>query len=335
MSELKSGLIKLLSPLGVASVSDPARLGGGSSQENWAFSATWEDRRTGESDLLLRRDPISGVVETPRSVEFELLRALGPTELPVARVYAFDDGTLFDRPAMVVQRKPGVAHRGVLRESDPLRLGESGRLKLAGELATLLGQVHGVDVFGTGVGAALPVPPADPAKYELERWVTELDRVELEPQPALRVVAAWLGDNLPPAFDGPLRLVHGDFRPANVLVSQGAVAALLDWELARLGDPHDDLGWYTCSIYRTEHFLAGRWDIVDFLERWSAASGLPVEPDRLHFWQVMSSFRLAVIALAAVSSFCAGLTDRPAAPPDRVIRQALRETGLLAKAVTL
>jgi aminoglycoside phosphotransferase (APT) family kinase protein len=308
-------------------VSEPRRLGGGSSQENWAFDAIWiQDGARRAIPLLLRREPASGVVDTTRDTEFQLLRALGATEVPVATVHWVDDGSVFGRPSMIVERCRGVADRAVLRDTDPLRMGESDRLKLAGSLADLLAAVHGVDVDERGLGQVLPDPGPDPAAAELSRWESELDRVELEPQPALRFTARWLRDHLPPPPERRT-LVHGDFRPANVLVRDGHVEVLLDWELAHLGDPIDDLGWYTCSIYPVEHFLPGRWEVDDFLARYAVGAGVDgVDPDRLHFWQVMSTFRLAVMALTGVANFCAGTTDRPAATADRVVRRALTDT---------
>lgn len=331
MSAMRDGLAVLLAGRfgdgRALVVEEPRRLGGGSSQENWAFDVSWGDEDAKERrELLLRRDPASGVVDTPRAVEFALLEALQGTGVPVPRVHALDDGTLFDRPAMVVDRLRGRAHRAVLRETDPLDLGQAGRCALARSLPEVLAAVHTVDVESRGLHEVLGKPPADPAAQELERWVAELDRVELEPQPALRFVASWLEDHLPVPVDRP-RLVHGDFRPANVLVHGERLEALLDWELAHLGDPHDDLGWYTCSVYRSEHFIPRDWEVDDFLTAWSDASGLVVESDRLHFWQVMSTFRLAVIALTGVANFVTGTNDRPTGPADRVVRMALAETG--------
>lgn len=278
---------------------------------------------------MLRREPEASVVDSTQDQEFALLQALAATDLPVAKVLRLDDGTVFERPAMVVERRPGSAHRALLRDTDPLGLGEGARLRLAGELADLLQAVHSVDVqdVGLGVGAALADPPSNPAEHELECWLRELDRVQLEPQPALQLTAEWLRQHLPPPPER-VTLVHGDFRPANVLVDNGRVEALLDWELAHLGDPVDDLGWYSCSLYAQEHFLADRWAVSDFLRRYDEAGGGTVDAGRLHFWQVMSIFRLAVIALAAVRNFCDGVTDRPTPPAEQVALCALQETGL-------
>lgn len=332
MTDLRAALTELLSDCHVQEVTEPRRLGGGSSQENWAFDARFEtDKGPQWRPLLLRRDPVRGVVDTDRCAEFALLRRLNRTDLPVPRAYAFDDGQRLGRPAMVVDRLPGRAHRSLLRDSDPLGLGAGVRRQLAARLPLLLAAVHRVDVAGLGLSDVLPTTSSSPARDELVRWTAELDAVELGPQPALRATIGWLWRHLP----GPpprICLVHGDFRPANLLVDEAQFSALLDWELAHLGDPHDDLGWYTCPLYRREHFLEQQWAPDDFLRIWSKSTGWSVDPPRLHFWQVMATFRLAVIALTGIKSFCEGGTDRPAAPADRVIAAAVHATGLIAAA---
>jgi aminoglycoside phosphotransferase (APT) family kinase protein len=329
MSELSRALLNLLSGRGIRELTEPTRLGGGSSQENWAFDAlfTRSDGTSSWRPLLMRRDPMGGVVDTDRDTEFALLQALNDTDLPVARAYAYDDGARLERRAMILDRLPGRAHRAVLRDTDPLKLGEPGRLRLAEALPGLLASVHRVDPHRLGLTAVLPPAGDNPARGELARWIGTLDATELEPQPALRATASWLAQHLPAAPER-ITLVHGDFRPANILIDNGGVSALLDWELAHLGDPHDDLGWYTCSVYRREHFLAGSFEPDDFLRAWSRETDIAVDLQRLHFWQVMSTFRLAVIALTAINAFCRGITDRPSAPADRVIAMALHETGL-------
>jgi aminoglycoside phosphotransferase (APT) family kinase protein len=334
MSELRDAVLSLLADTGVSDITEPRRLGGGSSQENWAFDAlTGATHGQVSTPLLLRREPERGVVETDRRAEFALLRVLSKTDLPVAGVHAYDDGRFMGRPSMIVSRLSGRAHRGALKDADPLGLGEETRCRIARMLPMLLSGIHCVDVEGLGVVDILPHPTNNPARRELEHWVAELDAVQLEPHPALRAVIGWLERHLP---DPPERvsLVHGDFRPANVLIDGDRISAILDWELAHLGDAHDDLGWYTNSIYRGEHFLRDRWGVDDFLRTWSAATGLTLEPERLHFWQVMSVFRLAVIALTGIRAFCDRATDRPAAPATKVIAAALSETRMMASPTT-
>jgi aminoglycoside phosphotransferase (APT) family kinase protein len=306
------------------------RSGTGSSRENWPFDAEWttgDDRVS--RPLLMRRDPPVSVVDTGRAMEFHLLERLAGTPVPAPEVHWLDDsGEHLMRPTMVVSRYDGAADRAVLRSSDPLRLRPERQLQLATDMCDVLADLHRVDVDETGIAAGLADPGAMPAEHELSRWERELDAQELEPQPALRVAAAWLHDHLPPP---PRRrvLVHGDFRPANVLVRDGRLAVLLDWELAHLGDPLDDLGWYTAPLYSREHFIPGVWTCEDLLRRYSERTGTEVDLDALHFWQVLSTFRLAVISLTAVRAFVEQGSDRPAAPATAVIRQVL--LGVLAR----
>lgn len=305
-------------------VLDVRRVGTGSSRENWPFDAEWSENGVRSVHrLLMRRDPPASVVDTTRSAEFALLRSLAGTGLPVPAVHWLDDdGARLSRPTMIVERHNGQADRAVLRPADPLGLGPAGQRRLAERMCDVLCDLHAIDVVTTGIRDALPDPGPQPAARELEHWICELDAQELEPQPELRCAASWLREQLPPPPPA-LVLVHGDYRPANMLVHDGRLAVVLDWELAHLGDPLDDLGWYTAPLYRREHFIPQHWEQRDLLDRYTARTGREMDPDHLHFWQVFSTFRLAIIALSGVRAFVAGGSDRAAAPAQFVIGQVL------------
>lgn len=313
----------------IAQIGDPKltisglhRSGNGSSRENWPFDVEWsEDGKVVHRSLLLRRDPPSSVVDTGRATEFALLKALEPTPVPTPTVHWLDDsGEELLRPSMIVDRHPGRAHRAVLRDKNPLDLRPTQRVELAQSLCDLLASVHAIDVDSAGLRTILPDSGSNPALSELDHWERNLTESELEPQPTLRWTLRWLRDRTPPP---PARhvLVHGDFRPANVLVHEGKVRLLLDWELARLGDPLDDLGWYCAPLYEREHFIPGVWEQDDFLRRYTELTGTPIDPGALLFWQVLAMFRLAVIALQATRIFCTGESDRPAAPATALVQR--------------
>jgi aminoglycoside phosphotransferase (APT) family kinase protein len=308
-------------------ISDLRRSGTGSSRENWPFDAVWQvDGQAREYRLLMRRDPATSVVRTAREAEFALLRMLSGTGLPVPEMLWLDaEGETLERPAMIVRRYDGAAHRAVLTAADPLGLTPGQRLRLARRMCDELARVHELDVDRLGLVEVMRTCGPNPAESELLWWEHELDVHELEPQPELRLAAAWMREHLP----GPpprTALVHGDFRPANMLILGGELELVLDWELAHLGDAAEDLGWYTAPIYAREHFIPGQWSQVDFLRRYRGSTGESVdhrEGGALHFWQVLATFKLAVIALTGIRHFAEGTTDRPAAPADRVIGQVL------------
>ena len=305
-------------------LTDPEPIVAGSSKAMWSFDAERLDEyglpRT--ADLILRQDREAGVVASDLKQEHAVLSALEGWLLPVPVIFAADlDGQFFGRPSLLIERAPGRAHRAVLRDKDPLELGLDGRLALAREMVALLARLHVSE--DDELFAVLPDPGDNPARHELARWEGELDAEKLDPEDRLRPAREWLHANLP-APPSALRLVHGDFRPANVLVDDGRISLLLDWELAHLGDPCDDLGWYTCSTYRAEHFPEG-WSVEDFLARYVEEEGTAPEPERLRFWQVLSVFRLAIIALRSARNIEQGLAAGLPPPVDRVVGQLLAD----------
>jgi aminoglycoside phosphotransferase (APT) family kinase protein len=300
------------------------RIGGGSSRENWPFDLVLGTGPHQErQELLVRRDPAETVVDSDRATEFNLLKALGSTSIPAPGVLWLDEtGKSFGRPSMIMRRHPGHASRALLREKDPMGLGLARRTELGRELCSLMAALQAVDLNTTGLSEVMPAPDGNPAAVELATWVDELNRQEADPEPRLRMTATWLRENLP-APPARLVLVHGDFRPANVLIHDGRIEALLDWELARLGDPLDDIGWYTTPLYRQEHFIPGHWEVEEFLSHYEEESGHEVDRQALRFWQVLAMFRLAVMALTSMRSFQQGLSDRPSAPIDSLAARTL------------
>jgi len=304
------------------------RSGGGTSRENWSFDASWTtDGKPVTRPLLLRRDPIAGVVETDRQVEYRLLQALEGAPLPTPVVRWFEaDGAELGRPFMIMDRAQGASDRAVLTDRNPFGLDVADRVTLGRRYCELLAEVHRLDIEHLGIDRVLPPPHGSPAEREIDRWEAELSRQALEPQPALRLVAWWLREHIPPQ-PTRLALVHGDYRPANALIHDGRVEALLDWEFAHLGDPLEDVGWYCAPLYRREHFIPGRWEQPDFLRRYTDLTGIEVSTAALSFWQTLAMFKLAVLALTAVRIFCAGDSRRPAAPAGTLVREVLRAAG--------
>lgn len=305
---------------GVMIESDPVPIAGGSSKVHHAFSASWfNGTKRVKRQLILRQEPPSGVVKSDVKVESIILSALRGGEIPVPLLQWSDLGAIwFETPSLIFERSRGEADRAVLRDKDPFSLGLEGRIDLARAIAGLLAELHAMDPAENSLDLVLPYPD-DAVLTEFGRWDYAIDREDLDPDRRLQPARDWLTVNMQSA-PGWLSLVHGDFRPANVLVDDGRISALLDWEMAHLGDPAEDVGWYTCSLYRTEHFPEG-WTVEDFLARYVERGGPEIEPERLKFWQVFAVLKLAVIALRAARNVESGAVDGPAPPVDRVIEQ--------------
>ena len=197
---------------------------------------------------------MGSVLETDRRVEAAVLRALEKTDVPVPRLRWADlNGEKLDRPVLVMDLAAGSCDSLVLNGERPL----GQRLAMAHEIYDLSARIHLVDWQGIGLGDVLENPGPAAAMRAVDHWESELRRVQLEPEPELAVITAWLRVNAPESRQTVL--VHGDFKPGNVLLEDDRVTVVLDWETAHLGDPHEDLGWVTNPLRAGEHRIPGVW----------------------------------------------------------------------------
>ena len=294
------------------------RTSAGFSRENWVFDATWDGRT---HPLIARRDPVGSVLETDRAIETAVLRALGSTAVPSPTLRWADlSGARVGRPCLIMDLTPGVCDGFVLNGTRPLE----DRVALAHHIYDQLALIHRIDIGSAGL-ASLDDPGERAALAAVDHWEATLRDVQVEPQPELTYVLAWLRDHAP--INGVTTLVHGDFKPGNLLLEDDRVTAVLDWETAHLGDPHEDLGWVTNPLRAREHQIPGSWEPADLFARWSAATGIEVDDTALHWWQVLANVKLAVIVLTGVRAFVEGRLDRIHQQPVAIHRLLLRQIG--------
>jgi len=296
-----------------------SRVGTGRSRENWLFDLQWSrDGLTRTEPLIVRRDPAGGLLQTERSAEFAILRALEPSPVPSPPVRWLDaDGSELGKPSLVMARLPGACDYYLINGDRPL----PARLDLAGRFCDLLAEVHLVDVAGdTAAFGHDPGPEA--ARSELGRWQAVVARDSVQPYPELTAAAHWLDRHAPTS--PRTVLVHGDFKPGNILLdTDDHVTALLDWELAHLGDPHEDLGWVTQPLRTGEHLIPGSWSAEDLFERYERKTGIAVDRAAVAWWNVFASYKTAAMQITGLRSFVEGRCDEPYQPSAPVLRQLL------------
>ncbi|MGB3072045.1 MAG: phosphotransferase family protein [Ottowia sp.] len=282
------------------------RSAGGLSRENWSFDAKWTDAAGSHTHpLMLMRDAAGTLLNTERTREFSVLRALTHTDVPAPKVYWIDEkGRWLGSPSVVMERMPGSCDYMVLNGSAPLET----RLSLAHAFINLMAAIHSVNWQANGLADSLGVPELAPSLRELAYWETEYRTAQLESQPELDYVLCWLKRNAPGAED--LVLVHGDFKPGNALIENGHITAKLDWETAHLGDPLEDLGWVTNPVRKREHQIPGHWERREIVEAYRELTGRTVREADLLWWNVFSCWKLSVIQLTAVAEFVAGRYNR-------------------------
>ena len=301
------------------------RIGVGRSRENWLYDASWntQDGPVAEQ-LIVRRDPLGGLLETDRRQEFDVLEALVGTEVPAPTPRWLDpDGSELGRPSLVMVRERGTCDYFVVSGDRPL----AERLDLAGRFCDLLATVHRVDWRTTGLDRCLDDPGPRAALVELDGWEAILRRDQLEPYPELDLAFYRLRRSAPTSPETVL--VHGDFKPGNVLLDGDEMVALLDWELAHLGDPHEDLGWVTQPLRRDEHLIDGRWEAEDLFDRYESVTGTAVDRVAVAWWNAFACLKTAIMQVSGLRSFVEGRSFERYQPTAEVLGTllALTEDG--------
>ena len=283
----------------------------GNARQAWGFDVHWRDsaESTRVSCVMLVKAE-AGQLETFVAPEFDTVRALWGTGVPVARALWMDaSDEAIGSPFFVTERVAGTADMSLLRRppDDP----EARAIAL--DLATAAARLHQLDWQTHGIGDVLPVVAIDDAaRAQVVYWHALFERQRLEPLPVLVFAFGWLLDHLPET--DRVSIVHGDLRFGNLLYDGDRITALLDWEMVHLGDPVEDLAWAYRSLWSLEKFLP----VEDFLAHYCELTGFTITDDHFLYWRLFNEVKHAIISLTAARSFNDGRT--------RNIRHADRST---------
>jgi aminoglycoside phosphotransferase (APT) family kinase protein len=240
---------------------------------------------------VLRRDPEGSVSLVPISDEFVLITRAAEAGVPVPEPLALEPaGGRLGTSGMLMSFVSGtsVAPR-ILRKPEF----ERARSALTAQLGEALARIHSIDT--ATLGDALAIPDGDATLAQISEWERQLDEIG-EPLPAVELGLRWLRANAPKPVEP--RLVHGDFRLGNFIVDEHGLAAVIDWELAHLGDPAEDIGWLCIRSWRFGNDdlpVAGVGDLDEFAAAYEAAGGPPVERDRVRYWEAFGNVKWAAI----------------------------------------
>ena len=280
---------------------------GGASRETYRLAVTVDAESRG---IILRRDPPSSLIDTERSLEYQTYQAAWRAGLPVPEPLLLEENTaVLDRPFSLMAEIEGCESAMA-----NLALPPFDRVKhtIARAKWTLMGDLASRSVESLGVAAFMEVP-THPARRELEYWANVIHTDALNPQPVAEAAIRWLERNLPEP-SGSLCLVHGDFRSGNFLYNaKGEIAALLDWEMAHIGDPLEDLAWSLDPLWGwPERTLAGGLlPREQAMKIWAQASGLVVDPEQFRWWQIFASLKGLAIWISSTEDFANGSTKEP------------------------
>lgn len=272
-------------------------LAGGASCRVYAFDLVVDAK---SRPLVLRMDAEGGGAQGDRQEEAAFLAAARAAGAIVPEVHASggeDDG--LGGAFFVMDRVAGEAlARRLLRDD---RYGAA-RLALPEQVGRELARTHAVDLARPELEFCVQrsANGDDPRRFalaEVERYREMLEALSADqPYPLLRWTTRWLQRHAPPTSRAAL--VHGDFRVGNLMFDEKGLTAVLDWELAHVGDPVEDLGWFCVRTWRfgNDRLAAGglcsREDLLRFYQ---AAGGSPCDPSSLAWWELFGNWKWAII----------------------------------------
>ena len=287
------------------------RLSGGASQETYRIKAK---AGAGERLLVMRRAQ-GGLAPQSEATGAHPGLAVEARLMQVARSVGVPEPEVFH----VLEEEDGLGEGFLMEWLDGEALGarivrapafEAVRPKLAFECGRILARIHAIDLEATGLDQALDA--ITPAEFVEQTW--ERYRQFPTPQPMIDYAGRWLMDHLP---DTPeLKLVHNDFRNGNFMIDGQGIIAILDWEVAHIGDPMRDLGWICTNSWRfgrSDLPVGGFGHTADRFAGYEAESGQPVDPEKVRFWEVFGSFWWAI--------GCLGMAEHYRSGPDQTVER--------------
>lgn len=270
MTDLAEPLSAFMSrTAGPGALSGLSRLSGGANMESWAFD--W----AGEGYVLRRAPSVDYMAGRPygHAVEAALVRAAHAGGVRAPEVV----GVLADGDGMGT----GYVMRRITAEVSPAKILAAPPSPLVADLGRELARIHALP--RAAIPEGIPVMDTAEALAELKARFLSYggDR------PVIALAIKWCEDHLPASAE-PV-LVHGDYRMGNVMVDADGLAAVLDWELAHLGDAHEDLAFGCMTVWRfgqLDRPAFGVGSLEEYFAAYEAAGGRSVDRGRFRFWLV-------------------------------------------------
>ena len=251
-------------------------------------------------DYVLRRKPFGPLLPSAHAVdrEFRLLNAVYPLGFPVPRPLALcDDPGVIGAIFYVMELARGRSYpNGALPDFAP-----PVRREIYEQLTDTLGDLHSIDAEAAGLGDF--GKPGNYFERQVKRWTRQYRDSETDSIPDMERLIAFLPETLPEQSRSSI--VHGDYRIDNVMFDgDGTLTAVLDWELATLGDPLADFSYFAmqwvmpadggAGLDGLDLAALGIPTLEEITERYSERSRVPVAV-KLDWYFAYNLFRLAGI----------------------------------------
>ncbi len=294
-------------------VTQISRIHGGASRQTYSIDLAYEDA-TGPQvkAVIVRRDPPDSLIDTERRVEFAAINsAFGQGGLPVPEAMFLETAPeALGAPFFIMGRIDG----GETLNPFQIDAIEPHRAAMGQQFFQHLGAIAALPVAGSALADEIEIPAADACwSRELAYWAHEVRSNAVHPQPVADAAIRYLEANPPPPAQR-LSIVHGDYRSGNFLHDgAGKMTAILDWEMAHIGDPYEDLAWATdpfwCGNDTTR--AAGFLPWPEAIEIWKTASGCRFDSAAFEWWSIFTQVKALGIWLSSARAFAEGKNDDP------------------------
>ena len=285
--ELKKNLENLLKKnFNTVKVTCLEYLSGGSSNETWKFQIS---SGSNKEDFILRRSfGSSSPLAILKSEEAEIQRLVYKEGAPVPEIIAVADKDSPLGDAYIMKYVDGeTIARKILRDEKYKLV----RKNLAFECGAAIAKIHKVPIKKVkGL--------QNKSAKDLIDQLHDTYKSFQHPLPVFEYTFKWLKEQ---DFGSQrYNLVHGDFRLGNIIVDEHGLRAVIDWELAHIGNPIQDLGWICVNSWRfgqSENIVGGFGQIKDLLKGYSSISKNDITNEQIKTWQIFGTLRWGVICL--------------------------------------
>jgi len=277
-------------------------IAGGHSNLTYRFT----DRR--DAAYVLRRPPLGHVLESAHDMgrEHRIISALAGSEVPVPQTFGLcEDTDVNGAPFYLMKFVPGVIPHGPEAMDEVC---EADRYSFGMDMIDVLGKLHLINPDDVGLGQ-LGRKEAY-LERQLKRWTRQWEATKTDEIPDMDECQRLLHEDMPEQIGSAI--VHGDFRTGNMIIGDGKMKALLDWELCTLGDPLADVGyllntWILPGESGAEAAPTGRGGFPNrdvLCEHYQSATGRDL--DRINYYRAFSHWRLAAIQQGVYKRYMVG-----------------------------
>jgi aminoglycoside phosphotransferase (APT) family kinase protein len=281
---------------------------------NHTFLLTWKN-----GSCILRKPPPGADIRSAHDMsrEFRVLTALRPHYacMPMPLLFS-DDLTVMGTRFFLMERVSGTILRGSMPGG--MHPGPTLMRGISEAAVDGLARLHRIDIAGGGLEVL--GKPEGYVQRQVEGWIGRYEKAETDDIPDMRLTAEWMRAHLPPETEPAM--IHNDYKYDNLVLDPAdmtRILAVLDWEMATVGDPLMDLGTtlaYWCEANDSPSLrpfnltlLPGNLSRAEVVERYAAERGMAV-PDML-FYYVFGSYKIGVIVQQIYARYRKGIAKDP------------------------